>query len=231
MAGVNGVGGVNAGYIRNSQIDHDLTATARYRMSPKVERVGDGGPEPQLQHYQTRQSLGTDAHRAAAVQPGQHRGPAAALRLTSQTVRLESYFAQVSADLWDQLFLTAAMRNDGASTFGAENRRNWYPKAQRRLDLPPRRVGENKFLTYGKLRAAYGQSGTQPAPYLLRDTLVTWAATDGGWGPAIGSSQGGAGGLVTNYNLPTTDLGPERVKEFETGFDVGLLAGQGRPRA
>ena len=89
------------------------------------------------------------------------------------TVRLESYFAQVSADLWDQLFLTAALRNDGASTFGPENRRNWYPKASAAWTFHRGEVGENKFLTYGKLRAAYGQSGTQPAPYLLASTLVT----------------------------------------------------------
>jgi len=31
------------------------------------------------------------------------------------------------------------------------------------------------------------------------------------------------GGLVTRYNLPTTNLGPERVKEFETGMDLGLI--------
>jgi hypothetical protein len=29
--------------------------------------------------------------------------------------------------------------------------------------------------------------------------------------------------LITRYNLPTDKLGPERVKEFETGFDLGLF--------
>ena len=38
----------------------------------------------------------------------------------------------------------------------------------------------------------------------------------------ISTQQNGLGGLVTSYILPTTDLGPERVKEFETGFDLGL---------
>jgi hypothetical protein len=84
-------------------------------------------------------------------------------------------------------------------------------------------VGENRLLTYGKLRAAYGQSGTQPAPYLLPSVFITLNGADGGWGPSIGSGQNGSGGLVTGYNLPTKDLGPERVKEFETGFDLGLI--------
>ena len=29
--------------------------------------------------------------------------------------------------------------------------------------------------------------------------------------------------MVTQYNLPTRDLGPERVKEFEAGIDIGLF--------
>jgi hypothetical protein len=78
-------------------------------------------------------------------------------------------------------------------------------------------------LTFGKLRAAYGQSGTQPAPYLLQSVLVSGAITDGGWGPAGSTQQNGVGGLITRYNLPTDKLGPERVKEFETGFDLGLF--------
>jgi hypothetical protein len=79
------------------------------------------------------------------------------------------------------------------------------------------------MLTYGKLRAAYGQSGTQPAPYLLSSVLLgAWNGNDGGWGPAISTQQNGAGGLISTFILPTQDLGPERVKEFETGFDLGL---------
>ena len=70
--------------------------------------------------YQTRQTLGTGL---IAPQPFNLGNTAAQLPPYDyrQTIRLESYFAQVSADLWDQLFLTAALRNDGASTFGADH--------------------------------------------------------------------------------------------------------------
>ncbi len=138
-------------------------------------------------------------------------------------MRLESYFAQVSADLFDNLFLTAAIRNDGASTFGETTRHNWYPKASAAWTFFRSAEGAEKFLTFGKLRAAYGQSGTQPAPYLLSSVMLGgWGGTDGGWGPAVSTQQNGVGGLISSYILPTTDLGPERVKEFETGFDLGL---------
>jgi TonB-linked SusC/RagA family outer membrane protein len=222
IAGMGGVGGVNAGYLRNSQIDHELSATARYRLSPAWSGAVTLGQNLNSQTFQSRQVAGTGlitpqpfnlANTATQLPPYDFR----------QTVRLESYFAQVSADLYNQLFLTAALRNDGASSFGPDNRHNWYPKASAAWTFHRGEVGENRLITYGKLRAAYGQSGTQPAPYLLASVFTPVVAQDGGWGPAIGSSQNGAGGLITAYNLPTQQLGPERVKEFETGFDLGLL--------
>ena len=42
---------------------------------------------------------------------------------------LESYFGQLTIDLFDQLYLTGALRNDGSSTFGVSQKRHWYPKA------------------------------------------------------------------------------------------------------
>ena len=83
--------------------------------------------------------------------------------------------------------------------------------------------GERRWLTYGKLRAAYGQSGTQPQPYLLESVFNSTTLAEGGWGPTSSTQIGGVGGLVTRYNLPTAKLGPERVKEFETGVDIGLF--------
>jgi TonB-linked SusC/RagA family outer membrane protein len=218
ITGINGVGGVNAGYIKVSQIDHTLTATGRYRLSPQWGGSVTIGQNLNSQSYRSRQVVGTGlitpkpfnlANTAAQLPPYDFRS----------TVRLESYFAQATADLWSQLYLTAAIRNDGASTFGPDNRRNWYPKASAAWTFHRGDVGENRLITYGKLRAAYGQSGTQPAPYLLASTLLSTTSADGGWGPVAG----GPGGLVTTPNLPTRDLAPERVKEFEAGVDLGLL--------
>ncbi|MEA2713416.1 MAG: hypothetical protein QOK27_1377, partial [Gemmatimonadales bacterium] len=222
ITGVNGVGGVNAGYIKTSQIDHNLTATASYKLGPAWSGSVTVGQNLNSQSYQTRQVQGTDliapepfnlANTAQQLPPYDFRS----------TVRLESYFAQATADLFNQLYLTAAIRNDGASSFGIANRRNWFPKGSAAWTFYRGQEGENRLLTFGKLRAAYGQSGTQPAPYLLQSVLISGAITDGGWGPAGSTQQNGVGGLITRYNLPTNKLGPERVKEFETGFDLGLF--------
>ena len=222
ITGVNGVGGVNAGYIKTSQIDHNLTATANYKVSPAWSGSVTVGQNLNSQSYQSRQVQGTDL---IAPQPFNLGNTAQQLPPYDfrTTVRLESYFAQATADLFNQLFLTAAIRNDGASSFGVANRRNWFPKGSAAWTFYRGQEGENRLLTFGKLRAAYGQSGTQPAPYLLQSVLVSGAITDGGWGPAGSTQQNGVGGLITRYNLPTDQLGPERVKEFEAGFDLGLF--------
>lgn len=223
IVGANGVGAVTAGYIRNFLIDHNLTGTARYQMNPNWSGSVTVGQNLNSTTLQTRQTTATDLIVNQPFNLGNtaHQLPPYDYK---QTVRLESYFAQATADLYDQLYLTAALRNDGASTFGADKRRAWYPKASVAwTPLRGRTLGDGR-LTYAKLRAAYGESGTQPAPYLLSSVFLGgWTGNDGGWGPAVSTIQDGRAGVVSNYILPTTDLGPERVKEFEAGFDVGLF--------
>ena len=178
--------------------------------------------ESQLEQLSHEADGGNGSHRSPAVQSGN-----TATQLPpydyEQTVRLESYFGQATADLWNQLFLTAALRDDGASSFGASTRHSWFPKGSAAWTFFRGAEGANRWLTFGKLRAAYGQSGTQPQPYLLASVFNSTTLAEGGFGPASSTQIGGVGGLVTRYNLPTQDLGPERVKEFEAGMDLGLL--------
>ena len=222
VAGVNGVGGVDAGYIRTSQIDHNLTATAHYHMSKAWSGTVTLGQNLNSNSFRTRQTVGTDL---IAPQPFNLGNTSTQLPPYDfeQTVRLQSYFGQATADLWNQLFLTAAVRNDGASSFGASTRHSWFPKGSAAWTFFRGAEGANRWLTFGKLRTAYGQSGTQPQPYLLASVFNSTTLSEGGFGPAGSTQIAGVGGLVTRYNLPTQDLGPERVKEFEAGMDLGLL--------
>ena len=41
----------------------------------------------------------------------------------------ESYFGQATVDLYEQLYLTGALRDDGSSTFGQSTKRALFPKA------------------------------------------------------------------------------------------------------
>jgi len=118
-------------------------------------------------------------------------------------VHTQSFFGQAEGDLYDQLYLTAGLRNDGSSTFGASERRNWFPKASVAWEFTKYLNQDHSafkvlqrplsFLSYGKARLAYGQSGREPNVYQTLHTFTTGAFGDGGWGPSLTPTQGGFG--------------------------------------
>ncbi len=123
----------------------------------------------------------------------------------------------------EKFFLTLAGRMDGASTFGKENRNQFYPKVSTSLVLSGFDFFKDALGNYFddfKLRAAYGEAGNLSvldAPsrnYMYLGTLYS----SGNY-------------LGQNTYLPLTADGntkirPERSKEFETGFDASLFNGK-----
>jgi TonB-linked SusC/RagA family outer membrane protein len=137
--------------------------------------------------------------------------------------RRESYFGYIQQTLFNDLFATLTLRNDGFSSFGANNRRAWFPSAQLSY------VFTNQFnarglLSDGKLRMAYGQTGTEPGVYITNSTLLAGYYQVGGWGDQLFSVQNGQGGLITGTRVEQPNLRPERQYELEGGFDVAFLA-------
>jgi hypothetical protein len=138
---------------------------------------------------------------------------------------IEAYFAQGELGFYDQLFLTAGLRDDGFSTFGASKRTALYPK----VDLSwlfTRFLGnasESGVLSSGKLRAAYGETGAEPPVYATITALSSTALFGSGFGDAIGVKQSGQGGLVTGGALGNNDLRPERDREAEVGTDLSFF--------
>lgn len=137
-------------------------------------------------------------------------------------IRRESYFGQVQQTLFTDLFATFTVRNDGFSTFGQNNRRNWFPSGQLAY------VFTNAFnarglLNDGKLRLAYGQTGTEPQVYATSGFYTGGNYSVSGYGDQLFSVQNGQGSLVLATRVPQPNLRPERQNELETGFDVGFL--------
>ncbi len=142
------------------------------------------------------------------------------------TVRGESYFGQLTLELYRQLYLTAALRNDGSSTFGISKKRHWYPKASAaweftKLDFF---TDISDWLNFGKLRFAYGEAGQEPGVYLTITAFgASTAAFGDGWGSSFTSNAYGFGGFYTSGAKGQDKILPQRSKEFEIGFDLGLL--------
>jgi TonB-linked SusC/RagA family outer membrane protein len=110
----------------------------------------------------------------------------------------------------DRLFATAAVRADDNSAFGQNFDRVYYPKFSVSW-IPIEGVNSRLPMVNAlKLRAAYGESGKQPITFSALQTYTS--AT----GPADVPT-------VTQLTIGNPDLGPERSKEIELGFDLGAL--------
>jgi hypothetical protein len=119
-------------------------------------------------------------------------------------------YVQQQVSWRDRLFLTAAVRADDNSAFGQNFDRVYYPKFSASWVLSDESFFALPFLTTFRLRGAYGESGKQPATYSAIRT----------YNPATGPNDVAA---VTAQFIGNPDLGPERGKEFEGGFEAGLL--------
>ena len=114
-------------------------------------------------------------------------------------------FFETSLSYIDQYYLTLGIRRDYASSVGTEAPSINYPKASfavrlDRYDFMP------SLLNLFKLRLAYGESGQLPDE---RDAIpYLWAAQTGGYG---------AGAVIDQ--IGNAEIEPERIKEFEVGFE------------
>ena len=139
-------------------------------------------------------------------------------------VHLESYFFEGKLDMWDQVYLTAGARNDASSTFGETVRRNWFPKASAAWETSKFmniRTGQG-LLSYLKLRAAYGETGREPAPYQVFSGYSVGVFADG-WTTGLNNSQNGNAGIFLAAARGQDALKPERNKEFEFGADFAFF--------
>ena len=107
--------------------------------------------------------------------------------------------------MFNQLYLTAAARNDGSTTFGTANRRNWFPKASAAWTVT--KAYQPRFIDFAKLRVAYGEAGQEPQPYLTSPTfsgtnLVGGIAQGTGFTP----TQSGLGGLFYTFTKPAATV-------------------------
>jgi len=217
----------------NLQIDHNLTATLSHTFSPSFSGTFTVG-----QNLNSRRFRETDVNGQGLVAAT----PFNLQNTTSwipnelkQLVHSESYFGQATADLFNQLYLTAALRNDGFSTFGESDPRAWYPKASVAWNFTNAlgKTDQKGLFSYGKLRASYGETGKEPGVYSTNTVLVPGGQFFTGFGDGLNATQQGNGGLYSNSAfgalnagsgaLGNTNIKPEREKEFEGGADFGFF--------
>ena len=206
----------------NYEIDHNLTAKLTHTFSPSFSGTFLLGQNLHASRYR-----GTWAYGYDLIAPHPFSLDNTVSWESSEgknTVHTESYFGQATANLYDQLFLTMTMRNDGFSTFGKSEPRAWYPQASAAWTFTKALGNDDQTgpLSFGKLRVAYGETGKAPGVYA---TLTTYGSGSfgNGWGDYLNATQGGFGGLYSPSGPGNDNLKPERQKGLELGADFGFF--------
>ncbi|GMV04949.1 MAG: SusC/RagA family TonB-linked outer membrane protein [Gemmatimonadota bacterium] len=122
------------------------------------------------------------------------------------------FFFQELLGLDDRMFLTLGGRVDGNSAFGDNFGLQFYPKVSLAWVLSDYEFFPTNVVESFKLRGALGESGKAPSAFA---SVRTWS------GIGLAGEPGFTPGDPGN-----DEVGPERTRELELGFDASL--GQGR---
>jgi TonB-linked SusC/RagA family outer membrane protein len=137
--------------------------------------------------------------------------------ISTQSVLL-SYFSRVQYSYKDKYLLSASLRTDGSSRFGANNQYGVFPSASLGW-----RIIEEKFmkpltaLSDLKLRLSFGVNGNNN---LSNDYASI--STLGSYGYVLGSTQAAASGQAPN-NVANPDLKWEKSQTYDAGIDFGFI--------
>ena len=210
----------NIGYL---ELDHNLTATYTHSFGTWTDLKVTVGQNLNSRRYRDMLIIGDQL---IAPTPFALQNTVSYTPTENRNLRhIQAYFLQAQVGYDDELFVTAGLRDDGFSTFGSSKRTALYPKIDVAWVFTPLlgTSDEKGAFSYGKLRAAYGETGREPPVYATISALSSTSLFGSGFGDVIGSRQSGQGGLVTGLALGNDNLRPERDKEAEIGADLGFM--------
>ncbi|NLR77513.1 SusC/RagA family TonB-linked outer membrane protein [Chitinophaga eiseniae] len=130
---------------------------------------------------------------------------------------LISYLGRVNYNYDDKYFVSASIRSDGSSRFGANNKWGYFPAVSGGWLISNESFFKVKPVSELKARVSYGTSGNfQIANYAAYDLL-----SSNGYvlGPGTGNAANGAG-----LSQPANpDLTWEKTLQLNAGLDIGLF--------
>ncbi|MBJ2173344.1 SusC/RagA family TonB-linked outer membrane protein [Aureibaculum sp. A20] len=206
------LGSASTSTISTKQLNSDLNATFMTDISDRFESTTTAGFSWQADDTDIRSISATGLALGVTTTNG-------AASVTTNEFRSERTFwggfVQQTFGFDNKLFVTGAIRLDGSSVFGADERNQFYPKASMSYLLSQEEFWKESLgSTFNsfKIRAAWGQAGNLTAigPF---DRLTNYGAV----------SIDGSSGLISPSQLGNPDLSPERQTELEFGVDMSLF--------
>jgi TonB-linked SusC/RagA family outer membrane protein len=129
-----------------------------------------------------------------------------------QLTKKHGVYGVANFNMWNQLIVSLSGRYERPSTL---EKNVFYPSAS--VGWKFSENFESDFLSFGKLRASYGEIGIEPVPYASSTVFFPGGVTSS-WGDFLGASAYG-NPFTRDLTLGNPNLKEERVKEFEIGAD------------
>jgi TonB-linked SusC/RagA family outer membrane protein len=219
------VGQLYQGNYSNLIIDHNLLVTAQRDIGQNVQVRATLGQNLNLRRFKILQVVGSGYADPTLLTLNNTIPSNLQPQNYESKINIAGYFGQLEADLWNQVFLSGAVRADQASTYAPDKRTNYFPKVSAVWNVS-NTMGNTSgrgVLSFLKLRGAYGEVGREPGAY---QTLTLYGNGGGAFaygGGLTTATQSGQSGLYAGSTLGFTGLGPEVTAETEFGADFGLF--------
>lgn len=194
-------------------VNNDLNVAYKWKVSNAIQTTWAAGATGQTEQVNQSAIIATQLSPIAQVITA---GSTLVPTEVRSTLNIFGSYVQGTIGINNRLFITGAVRNDAASSFGSANRWQYYPKLSGSYLISDEAFWKNSFLgkvaQNFKLRASYGQAGNLTAIGAYdRFTSYTTA------------SLSGLPGVVAPVKLGNTDMKPERQTEKEVGVDASFL--------
>ena len=194
------------------QINNDLNFRYEKDITESIKSTSSAGFTLQ---FDRRESLGISSEFLSPVSKTTD-GGSVTDRIDFRAERvIRGAYLQQTFGISNKLFLTGAIRVDGASSFGEDERSQFYPKASASYVVSEEDFWKNSLgsiINSFKVRTSWGQSGnlTGLGPF---ERFTNYNPV-----PINGQT-----GLVPSNQLGNSEIRPEQQTEVEFGIDLGLL--------
>ncbi len=195
------------------QINHELNGTYQFDINENIGSTTQVGYSLQYEknRYSLLQGRGLTpfietVNGASTIIPGSD---------SRSELSISGAYLQQNFRFFNRFFLTGAIRVDGSSVFGEDQRKQTYYKASGSYLLSDEKFWQNMKLDWWnvfKLRVAYGESGNL--------TGITAYQRFNAYSPGsfLGRSY-----LVSSSELANENVKPEKQKELEVGTDLAFF--------
>ncbi|NAY90509.1 SusC/RagA family TonB-linked outer membrane protein [Muricauda sp. JGD-17] len=216
----NGDGFARRADINSFQYNSDLNLTYQIPINEDIQSTTTLGGSWQYEEFDR---VAIEADGLAPVVEVASDGSILAQGETRSQISYWGSFLQQSFGFRDKLYVNGAIRLDGASTFGEDERNQLYAKASVSYVISEEDFWQDTFgdtFNTFKIRGSWGQAGNLTAlSAFQRFTVFSPFSLNGT--PSLIPAENGI--IERNPEQGDPDIAPERQEEFELGFDAGLF--------